>query len=277
MTERRASLTALGVAAHRAAHQILDDEPKILDDPIAERLLDAGAIERIKSGQSGAEKPAPTALRSHVVLRSRFSEDRLAEAARRGVRQCVILGAGYDTFAYRQPDWARDLRIFEVDQPATQADKRQRLQAAGVATPENLEYVAIDFEQMSLAEGLRSSSLDSSQPAFFSCLGVLVYLTQEAIDAIFALVAGFPKGSEIAFTFSSPESATTEMAARVGRGGEPWLSHTTAQALTHDLGAKGFSEISFLDAENAERAYRFAGRSDGLPPPRRTSIAVAVR
>ena len=277
MTGRRASLTALGVAAHRAAHQILDDEPKILDDPIAERLLDARTIDLIKTGKSGAEKPAPTALRSHVVLRSRFCEDRLAEAVGRGMRQCVILGAGYDTFAYRQPEWARDLRLYEVDQPATQADKRQRLLAAGVAIPENLEYVAIDFEHMSLAEGLRTSSLDFSQPTFFSCLGVLVYLTKEAIDAIFALVARFPMGSEIDFTFSSPESATTEMAARVGAGGEPWLSHTTPQTLTRDLGAMGFSRISFLSAEEAERTYRFSGRGDGLPPPRRTSIAAAVR
>ena len=277
MTPNRPSRTALGVAAHRAAHRLLDGEPKILDDPIAERLLDARTISLIKTGQSGAEKPAQTVLRAHVVLRSRFSEDRLAEAVKRGVRQCVILGAGYDTFAYRQPDWARDLRIFEVDQPATQADKRARLTAASVAVPDNLEYVGIDFERMSLAEGLKASSLDFSRPAFFSCLGVLVYLTQDAIDAIFALVADFPEGSEIAFTFTQPEAAQSDLAARAGAAGEPWLSHTTPQALTRDLGALGFSEVSFLDRDEAERLYRFSIRSDGLPAPLRTSLAAAVR
>jgi methyltransferase (TIGR00027 family) len=277
MTEHRPSRTALGVAAHRAAHQLLDGEPKILVDSIAARLLDPRIVEAIRAGTYRADKQAAMALRSHVVLRSRFSEDRLAQAAARGVRQCVILGAGYDTFAYRQPDWARALRIFEVDQPATQADKRERLAAAGVATPVNLDYVAIDFEQMSLAEGLRASRLDFSQPAFFSCLGVLVYLSQEAIDAIFELVAGFPAGSEIAFTFSPPESAQSELAARAEAAGEPWRSHTSPEALQRDLGALGYSQVSFLGAEEADLAYGFSGRSDDLAPPHRAGIAAAIR
>jgi methyltransferase (TIGR00027 family) len=97
-------------------------------------------------------------------------EERMREAVQRGVRQSVILGAGFDTFAYRQPDWARGLRIYEVDHRGTQREKRQRLERAGIPIPGNLEFVAVDFESVSLCEGLRGSSLDFSQPTFFSCL-----------------------------------------------------------------------------------------------------------
>src|SRR5271157_5401130 len=141
--QRNFSRTALGVAALRAVHQLLDGEPKILDDPIAARLLSADVLQQIQSNPARIHEPPDRGLRSHVVLRSRYAEERMAEAVQRGVRQCVILGAGFDTFAYRQPDWARSLRIYEVDHCATQAEKRQRLQAAGIPIPANLEFVAV--------------------------------------------------------------------------------------------------------------------------------------
>jgi methyltransferase (TIGR00027 family) len=170
-------------------HQAVDGEPKILDDPIAALLLDDDERRTIEAQPGRAREPDVIALRSRVVLRSRFAEERLADAVRRGVCQCVSLGAGFDTFAYRQPDWARRLRIYEVDHHGTQAEKRRRLQKAGIPIPPNLEFVAIDFESVSLPDGLRASSLDFSQPTFFSCLGVLVYLTLDAVNAIFELVA----------------------------------------------------------------------------------------
>lgn len=272
--QRSASRTALGVAALRAVHQLCDGAPKILADPIAPRLLDADVLRQIESYAAATEEPWARGLRAHVVLRSRYAEDRLAQAARRGVRQCVILGAGFETFAYRQPDWARGLRIYEVDHRATQEDKRRRLQTAGIPIPANLEFVAIDFESVSLRDGLQASTLDFSAPAFFSCLGVLVYLTREAVDAVFRLVAAFPTSSEIVFTFSSAESSP-DLAERAGALGEPWRTHLEPQALADDLRALGFSEVSFLSLDEAERLY-FQGRSDGLPVPRRGSIAAAI-
>jgi methyltransferase (TIGR00027 family) len=214
-------------------------------------------------------------LRAHVVLRSRYAEERMARAAERGVRQCVVLGAGFDTFAYRQPDWARGVRIFEVDHKATQQDKRRRLQAAGIAIPENLEFVAIDFESVSLRDGMRQSTLDFSQPVFVSCLGVLVYLTREAVDAVFQFVAGFPAGSEIVFTFSAPESEHSELAQRVKSLGEPFRTHFDPQTLANDLHAMGYSSVSILGREEAQRIY-FQGRSDGLRAPGRGGIAAAI-
>jgi len=207
----------------------------------------------------------------------------MAQAVERGVRQCVILGAGFDTFAYRQPGWARSLRIYEVDHRATQEDKRQRLQSAGIPIPANLEFVAIDFELVSLREGLQTSTLNFSEPAFFSCLGVLLYLTREAAGAVFQTVAAFPKSSEIVFSFSLPESSLSgidaehraALANRAGSLGEPWQTYFEPQTLLRDLRALGFSTISFLSSEEAEQKY-FQSRSDGLQAPRLGGICSAV-
>jgi methyltransferase (TIGR00027 family) len=273
--QRKASKTALSVAMLRAVHQILDAQPKILDDPIAGILLGDEFDRKIAGYHDRAREPWVMELRSQVVLRSRFAEERLAEAVRRGAGQYAILGAGFDTFAYRQPDWACTLQIFEVDHHGTQEEKRQRLAHAGIPKPANLEYVAIDFESISLGEGLHGSSLDFSKPTFFSCLGVLVYLTRDAAEAIFKLVAGFPVGSEIAFTFSTPDRALLDLADKVSSLGEPWQTHFYPEELIQHLYALGFSRISMLSAEEAERTF-FQGRSDGLHAPRRDSIAAAV-
>jgi len=284
MAERDSSTTALRVAQLRAAHQLIDGEPKILHDPVVLRLLGNGAEQQILANTAALNMPWLLGLRSHVLLRSRFAEEGLAQAVARGVNQYVILGAGYDTFAYRQPPWAENLRIFEVDHPASQRAKRDRLTVAGIAIPPNVEFVAIDFEHVSLRDGLAASSLDFRRPAFFSCLGVLVYLTEEAVDAIFRLVASFPGPSEIVFTFSMPDSSLgvreaarrTAVAALAKSMGEPWRTHFDPETLVQKLRAFGFSEISFLSAAEAERKY-FQGRTDGLRPPRREQVAWAMR
>jgi methyltransferase (TIGR00027 family) len=273
--QRNASKTALGVAMTRAYHQLLDGEPKILDDPVA-ALLFGDELRRLIAGRAGhPQDPGLAGLRAHVVLRSRFTEDRLAAAVKRGVQQYVILGAGFDSFAFRQPDWSRDLRIFEVDHPATQAEKRRRLAEAGLSASSIHEFVAIDFETTSLRDGLRGSGLDFGQPTFFSCLGVMIYLTREAVDAIFELVAAFPAGSEIAFTYSTKDRAFSRLAERVSAMGEPFRTHFDPTQLTEDLRGLGFSEITMLSLDEAERAY-FQGREDGLRPPIRAGIATAV-
>jgi len=275
MAERQASRTALGVTAVRAIHQLMDGEPKILADPIAARLLSGDAVTVLEEHVGRSADPAALDLRARVVLRSRYAEDRLEAAFTRGVRQCVTLGAGFDTFAYRQPSWAQSMRLYEVDHGGTQAEKRRRLAAAGVPIPSNLEFVAIDFEKMSLDEGLRASTLDFSRPAFFSCLGVFVYLTREAVNAVFRLVAAFPAGSEIAFTYATARSQKSALARTVQRAGEPWQTFFDPADLTRDLRGFGFSQVSILDAAQAERIY-FAGRRDDLRAPAGASIASAV-
>ncbi len=282
MSERNSSTTALRVAQLRAVHQLLDGEPKILHDPVSVRLFADEIKERVKTESGKINEPWVSGLRSHVLLRSRYAEDRLAAAYERGVRQYVLLGAGYDTFAYRQPPWAKDLRVFEVDHPASQREKQKRLQAAGIEIPSNLEFVSIDFEHVSLRDGLAASTLDFDQPAFFSCLGVLVYLTAEAADAVFSCVAAFPESSEIVFTYSAPSSSLTpEQAARrahIGEVtdsmGEPWRTFFEPEALVQKLERLGFG-ITFLKAVDAEAKY-FQGRRDGLRAPKREPIVSAI-
>ena len=125
--ERAGSRTALGVALLRAAHQLLDGEPKILADQPIVHLLGPEGLTRLRTLADELQTPSARRLRAHVLLRSRFAEDRLADAVRRGVRQYVLLGAGLDTFALRQPAWASEITIVEIDRPETQAAKRARL------------------------------------------------------------------------------------------------------------------------------------------------------
>jgi methyltransferase (TIGR00027 family) len=280
--QRPASRTAIGVAVLRAMHELYDDFPKILSDPVIPLLLDDGVLEKAKANLEWLRASRNMALRSHVVLRSRYAEDCLHEAAVCGVNQYVILGSGFDTFAYRQPGWAAPLRIFEVDHPASQRAKVERLGLSGISLPPNLEFVPADFESTSVRDVLSLSSLDFSAPAFFSCLGVLVYLPTYSIKAIFQLVASFPKPSEIVFTFSqgsyssgdqsASDSSVADAAAAVG---EPWRTYHEPETLGRELSENGFSQVSFLSPQEAKHLY-YRDRRDGLPPPRRIAIARAI-
>jgi methyltransferase (TIGR00027 family) len=266
------------VALLRAVHQVLDGDPKILDDPVALRLLDPAAGDHIRKHAERFAGDGARGLRAHVVLRSRFAEDRLAGAVARGVRQCVVLGAGLDTFAYRQPAWAREMAIFEIDHPASQDEKRRRLAAGGVAIPGNVRHVAVDFELEPLPDALVRGGVDVTAPVFFTWLGVLMYLTEAAGDAVLGTVAALPPGTEIVFTFSQPEgvrrSEGPSLAERAAELGEPWLTRYTPAELEAKLRAFGFTEVELLDPADAAILY-FRDRSDGLAPPRRTSIARA--
>ena len=278
MTDRAASATALGVATLRAAHQFIDGAPPILHDPVIGRLLGPEVIEKVRASPDRLAQPELRALRAHVVLRSRYAEDRLAEATARGVRHYIVLGAGFDTFAYRQPPWAARLRIFEVDHPSSQMAKQARLATAGVVTPENVEYVAIDFERTSLRDGLAASGFDAQVPTFVSWLGVMMYLSQPAIDAVFSFVAALPPPSEIVFTFSAPPppGAADTFAKGAAELGEPWLTRIEPETLEAQLRAHGFAAVTFLTPAEAIARY-FAGRTDGLPPPRAARIVSASR
>ena len=261
-------------------HLLLDDPPPVFEDPLALRLLGPGARRAIREHSDRFRTPASLAIRCDVVVRSRYAEDRLAEAVRRGLRQYVILGAGLDTFAYRQPAWADDLQIVEVDHAASQADKRDRLQLAGMEPPPNLRYAAADLEANSLASALAMAGLDTTKPAFVACLGVLIYLSEGAADAIFAMAASLAAGSEFAFTFSRPDVPThppmpRSAAARMAAIGEPWRTRFDPEALVARLKSAGFSSIRFLFAEDITERY-LSGRNDGLRAPSRVVLTDAT-
>lgn len=268
------SRTALGVGILRAMHRMVDREPWVIDDPVSPVLFDGAVRAMMERDPSAYTGPAGDALRGHVLVRSAFAEERLRCAIERGVRQCVVLGAGYDTFAYRQPAWASRVRLFEVDAPATQADKRARLAATGIAEPANVVYAPIDFEHTSLAAGLADAGFNAQALAFFSWLGVMVYLTRDAVDAVFRFVARMPRGSEIAFTFSAPRPDDTRLASRVAALGEPLRTRIDVLELERMLRDFGFRETTVLTPGAAQRLL--GTRSDTLRLPPRESIAAAL-
>jgi methyltransferase (TIGR00027 family) len=244
------------------------------------RLLGPEAIARLEQHPEQLQTPSARRLRAHVVLRSRFAEDRLADAVRRGVRQYVLLGAGLDTFALRQPEWARSITIVEIDQPATQAAKRARLAELNIGVPSNVVYHAVDFEKTTLREALPAAGVDVNAPVFFSWLGVTMYLTEDAVDQVLHTVAALPRGTELVLTFATPpdpleEPARLSFAQQAADVGEPWITFFTPEALEARLRSSGFTTVTFLTPELARERY-FSQRADGLEAPRRVSVVSAV-
>jgi methyltransferase (TIGR00027 family) len=282
MKENTASGTAMSVAKVRAAHQLIDDEPRILSDPVALRLIGQEAVEAIRADTTLRSNSRFAAFRAHIVMRNRYAEDCLNAAVERGVSQYVLLGAGYDTFAYRQPPWALGLRIFEVDHPVTQAAKRELLESRGVAVPANLSFAPVNFDSESLREGLARAGFDFSRATFFSCLGVLVYLDEKSVEELFRFAGSMPPGSEIVFTFSQPNAALdarelevrAKINATVSEMGEPWRSYFQPERLRELLLRSGFSDVSFLTPAEAEERY-FRGRTDALRAPRQVRVGRA--
>ena len=264
METGRASKTALGVAIRRAAHQLVD-VPPVLDDPIAVRLVGSGY--RGKMGR--ASHRVGRDLRAFVAARSRYAEDQLAEAVERGVRQYVVLGAGLDTFAYRNP--FAGLRVFEVDFPATQEWKRELLAEAGIDLPEGLRFVPLDFEHKTLGEGLAESGFDREEAAFFGWLGVVPYLTLAAFRATLGVIAQLPAGSGVSFDYAvAPESlsavgrkAFDALAGRVAAAGEPFQLFFTPEEMEAELRRAGFRRMEQLDSDHLNERY-FKDRADGL-------------
>jgi methyltransferase (TIGR00027 family) len=282
MDAEAASRTSIGVAIARALHQSLDDRPLILEDPLAPLMVDA-ETEAYARRVDGAVQPREKRQRTIMVVRSRYAEDCLAAADRRGARQYLILGAGLDTFAYRQPSWARGLRIFEVDHPATQAFKRSRLETIGVAAPHNLVFVPIDFETDSLADVLRTSGFDWATPTFCSWLGVTMYLTDAAIDETLTTLRDLPRGSEIVLSFNLPPEAVPpadaervrELIAAMAATDEPWLSLYRPEEMIAKLLSLGFSQAIHFSPDAANERY-CRDRRDGLHMPSHLHLMRAI-
>jgi methyltransferase (TIGR00027 family) len=260
----RASKTALGVAIRRAAHQLVD-RPPVLVDPIAVRLVGSGY--RGKMGR--ASHRVGRDFRAFMAVRSRAVEDRLAKAVAQAVRQYVVLGAGLDTFAYRNP--YPELRVFEVDFPDTQTWKQALLDEASIALPAGLTFVPLDFERQTLAQELAKAGFDARQPAFFGWLGVVPYLTLAAFRATLDTIAQLPAGSAVSFDYQlapetlSPQGRTAfdALAKRVAAAGEPFRLLFTPDTMAAELRRTGFRRFEQWNYEQLNELY-FKNRADGL-------------
>jgi methyltransferase (TIGR00027 family) len=285
-----ASRTAEVVAIQRAAHQFLD-QPVVFEDPLAVPVLspEAQAILRTDPGQT-ERSPVSRLLRAGLAVRSRVAEDTLARAVTRGVRQYVILGAGFDTFAYRNP--FPDVRVFEVDHPSTQAMKRQRLEAGSIPVPDSVTFVPFDFSAASggtaartasLAGALASGGFDATRPAVVAWLGVTMYLTPEEVRETLRFVGSFARESAIVFDFYLPVDAVgfvtrifyTRVLQRLERLGEPWRAFYTPAAIRAELEQAGFARVETLDRDALNGRY-LANRHDHLDVGSLLHIAVAA-
>jgi methyltransferase (TIGR00027 family) len=292
MEEKRASFTATLMAYYRAYHA-MHEIPKIFDDFLAchlftedERSFFENACSqapRLYDPERAASLPDRAAAiawalqtitpgPSMTLSRSRYSEDSLEKAVRHGVRQYVILGAGFDTFAFRCPAMLEKLQVFEVDHPVTQAFKRQRIADAGWKLPAQLHFVPVDFEQESLAEVLRRSSYNPQALSFFSWLGVTYYLTRDAIFTTLHDIANIvPAGSAIIFDYLDTDAFVPEKAAKRVKttirdarqnAGEPMITGFDPSALAADLARLGLRLQEDLSPSDIQELY-FRGRKDG--------------
>jgi methyltransferase (TIGR00027 family) len=216
-----------------------------------------------------------------MCVRTRLAEDVVERAVAGGARQYAILGAGLDSFAYRRPDLLVRLRVFEVDHPASQAWKRERLAELGVSLPANLVFAPVDFERQTLRAGLLAAGFDFAAGTVFSWIGVTMFLTLAAIEATLETVTACPPGSRIVLTYNLPPSTLQDqglamhsrMLRLAGEMGEPWISFFTPAEAEALLRRCGFAEVDHFGPEEALRTY-FAGRSDiRLAMPQRLLVA----
>jgi len=257
----------VAAARHRAVHQLLE-QGRIFSDPLALRILGEDPEALVRDAE---QHPLARRMRIFIAIRTRFAEEALATAVERGASQLVVLGAGLDTYAYRGA-WRERVRIFEVDHPATQGWKRGRLIDANIPLPASLTFAPIDFERETLAGGLEAAGFDAAQQTFFTWLGVVPYLTEEAAWSTLRFIAGLPNGAHVVFDYSNPpDSLTPEMremhdrrAARVAELGEPWMNYFESDKLRAGLTDLGFKSIEDLGPPQFMARY-FPSRAAAAP------------
>jgi methyltransferase (TIGR00027 family) len=266
MKPNEPSRTALMIARQRAAHQLLD-HGAILHDPFAMKILREDEKEVLQFANA---HPLASIGRLITAARSRIAEDALSRAVERGIRQIVILGAGLDTFALRNPHGAQQIRIYEVDHPATQAWKRQRLAEAQIAIPPWLILVPVDFERDDVGEKLVTAGFQQNSPAFFTWLGVVPYLTEDAIGRTLDYMSSI-QNSEVVFDYMEPEAFSGELkqlekerTEQLKKMNERSLSRFEPAGMAAILRSHGFCAIE--DIHFQEIASRFGRAVQGLAP-----------
>ncbi|MDQ1020932.1 class I SAM-dependent methyltransferase [Streptomyces afghaniensis] len=273
--------TAVRTALWRAMHLRIDPPPHVVEDEIGLQLAAPGDDWRDRPDM---DPQATSGFRAAIVARARFIEDLIAEQADRGVNQYVILGAGLDTFAQRKQELASRLRIFEIDQPDTQAWKRHRLVELGYGIPDWLHLVPVDFEAgASWSEQLFTAGFDPRRPAVVVSTGVTMYLTKDATAATLRQVAGLAAGTTLAMTFLLPTGLVddadrpglraSEEGARAS--GTPFISFYTPQEMLALAREAGFKDARHVPGTLLAERY-FTDRTDGLRPSSGENVLLAT-
>jgi methyltransferase (TIGR00027 family) len=276
------SPSALAAAAARAAHLIVDGPPVIFADSLAERLLGADAEELLAYHRLNGTHVVLASARAQATCRSHLAEDALAAGVDKGIRQFVILGAGLDSFAYRSA-LADRVVTFEVDHPASQEAKRQRLSAAHIATPHRVTFVPVDFEVDPLTSRLAAAGFDPGLPAIVTWLGVSMYLTRDGIAATIGELGSLAPGSELLMDYMVPSDLRDDAARTyvelvgpvTAARGEPWLTFLSPQELSQLLADGGFHDVVHTGQGDLEPELWH--RTDSLRPSNLSLIAHASR
>ena len=272
------SITALMSAFGRAFHTENEKHP-VFADNLAKELMTAeeyAAVQgyilggaqffepEIDTAKQEAKELVRKLVNTHIapspLCRASYTEQALKTAALTGMKQYVILGAGLDTFAFRESEFISKHRVFEVDHPMTQADKRERVTRAGWTVHDNLIFVPVDFAKDSLTERLIAAGFDSSVKSFFSWLGVTYYLSAEAIDkTLSALSSLCADGSTLVFDypdenfFDAPEKRVQNTIMMAKAGGEPMQSAFSCGELEKLLQKHGFLIYELLTPDDIQR------------------------
>ena len=281
MEKLAASRTALATALMRAAHTRLDPHP-LIDDPWGDRLVP----ESVKRAMAPSDEMLDELLMrsrsyANVITRTRYAEDALKAAVSSGVRQYVLIGAGFDSFSLRRPAFAANLQIFEIDFPATQKLKIAQIDACGMTLPDTVHFIAADLSQESVAAALAGSSFETQQLTFFSWLGVTMYLTRDAnLATLRSITSCSPAASEVVFTyfderlFQGQSESFRELEQRVAAIGEPFLSGFNPAELAANLAGCGLDLVEDLNGSQAAARYDRGG-DHGLGQSMFSHIALA--
>lgn len=273
--------TAVRVALWRAMHVQVDSAPYVFEDEIGLKLVHPDEDWR----QRGDMHPQGTrGYRASIVGRARFIEDVLEEKIQQGINQYVILGAGLDTFAQRRQEVATKLRVFEIDEPQTQAWKRQRLMELGFGVPDYLNLVPVDFESgESWLDRLKASGFKMDRPALVTSAGVSMYLTRETNMATLRKISSLAPGSTLVMTFMLPPDLVEPedrlpykmVMERTAAAGTPFLSLFQPAEVLEMAKEAGFREVKHVSRADIIGRY-FAGRVDGLKPSSGEEYLVAT-
>jgi methyltransferase (TIGR00027 family) len=300
MKDNQISTTAMVVSLMRALHTRLD-EVKLINDPWGEKLIPEASFELLRQvvekqtdfvAASEPGQPDDQLLAgwvhamppyASVITRARYTIDAIKKAIAKGIDQCVILGAGLDTFSVCHPELADKMNIFEIDHPATQEFKRERLKACGLSQAKTLHYISADLAAEDLSSVLSVDSLDPSKPTIFSWLGVTMYLTREEnISTLRAIASSSAPGSEVIFTYidqaffddQGQADSFREGARAVSELGEEWLSGFDPTTLANDLAELGFTLTEDLTTVQLVDRYECSGKN-GFQPTSTSRIAFA--